>query len=412
MLRCAKMINLEHGLWSLLVAVLLLGGFRSGFAQGSAISALTTSDHKKSNQSKVFYHDGKWWAAAYDSVKASWFIWRFDNPAWVKTKALQLGADNSLDLLMDSATNKLYVISSHPSLSRFRRFSYNAGNWILDPGFPVQFSGFINPNGNNPISLVKAKNGHLWLFRVNGVSKLQVKVSTNNGATWSANTNIRTLSQTNGTTDAVAFSDGIHNYVGVGYAEAPGATSKFGFLRHRDGDPIGSWTDESAALTFFGTERAQNEIAMAVDVNNVIYMFTRTSAGAAGNPRNTLYRRSAVGSWTPFIVNAIGVLGWGSPALAIDSENQRLIVMGTNLTTNVVEYKAGMLGDGSDLQAATVLTLIQNGNKIFRNMSAPAQSVNAATGLMVTAGDTTANDTWYRLESKPVSVPLVVSSVI
>ncbi|MGH7496868.1 MAG: T9SS type A sorting domain-containing protein [bacterium] len=411
MLRCAKMINLGHGLWSLLIVMLLLGGFRSGFAQSGAISTVTTSALKKSNQSKVFYHDNKWWAVAYDSVKAAWLIWRYDNPAWVATKALQLAADNSLDVLMDSATNKLYVFSSHTSQSRFRRFSYSAGTWILDPGFPVLFSGFINPNGNNPVSLLKAKNGELWLFRVNGVNKLQIKVSSNNGTTWSANKNIKTLSQTNGTTDAVAFSDGVNNYVGVGYGEVGAAASSFGFLRHRDGDPITTWTDESAALTYLGTERAQNEIAMTVDSSNVIYMFTRTSGGAVGNPRNTLYQRSAGGIWTPFIVNAIGTRSWFSPAVVVDSENRRLIVMGTNQNNNLAEYKVGVLGAGSDLQSAAVLTLTQNGTNVFRNLSAPAWSINATTGLMATAGDTTANDTWFNRLSIPASAPAGFASV-
>ncbi len=411
MLRCAKLITIGHGLVAFFMAVLLLGSVSTGFAQGSAISSVTTSDHKKSNQSKVFYHDSKWWAVAYDSSKASWYLWRYDDPAWVANKALQLGADNSLDVVVDSTTNKLYMISSHTSLSRFRRFSYSAGVWTLDPGFPLPFNAFINNNGNNPISLVKAKNGELWLFRVNGVNKLQAKRSTNDGTNWSANQNIKTLSQTNGTTDAVAFNDGVNNYIGVGYGEVGTATSLFGFLRHRDGDPLTSWTDETASLTYFGTERAQNEIAMAVDENNIVYMFTRTFGGAIGNPRNTLYMRSAAGAWTPFIVNAVGVRSWFSPALVVDRENHRLFVMGTNQNNNRAEHKIGVLGAGSDLQATATLTFMQNGSDVFRNLSTPAKSVNAATGLMATAGDTTGKDTWFNRLSIPASVPVTISAV-
>ena len=411
MLRCTRILTRGHGLLAFLVALLMLGSFSPGFAQSGAISLATSSDHKKSNQSKVFYHDGKWWAVAYDSTQGSWYIYRFDNPAWVASKAVQLSADNSLDVLMDSATNKLYILSSHTAKSRFRRFTYRAGVWNLDAGFPKVFEAYINPNGNNPLSLAKAKNGDLWSFRVNGNRKLQAKVSSNDGNTWAVNQTIKTIPQLNATTDAVAFSDGVNNYIGVGYAEPGNVSSTFGFLYHKDGDPLATWTDQTAALTYFGTERAQNEISMTVDQHNNVYMFTRTFGGVTGNPRNTLYMRSAAGTWTAFNVNPIGGKGWVSPALAIDQENHRLVVMGINQNSNRAEYKTGVLGAGSDLQTAPFTIFLQNGSDHFQNLSAPVQAVNAAMGLMTTAGDTTKRDTWYSRLTIPATVAVTIPSV-
>ncbi|MEK7728277.1 MAG: hypothetical protein AAB354_07660, partial [candidate division KSB1 bacterium] len=96
---------------------------------------------------------------------------------------IQTGVNNLVDVVIDSVTDKLYIYFSRQTQPRFRRYSYVAGAWVKDAGFPVTLGGFQNADNNNPVSLVKAKNGYLWAFRIDN-SKLQARYSTNDGATW------------------------------------------------------------------------------------------------------------------------------------------------------------------------------------------------------------------------------------
>ncbi len=411
MLRCAKMFSQGRGAGLLVTLFLLFSGLSSAFAQGSAISTNTSSDHKKSNQSKVFHHDGMWWAIAFDTTTTTWYIWKYNGASWVRGTGVQAGADYNLDAVVDTAANKLFIFSSHTSTPRFRRYSYSGGTWVKDAGFPITLNVYANTDGNNPHSMIQAKNGYLWIFRVQA-SLLQGRYSTNNGSSWSAIVTIKTIGQTRGTTDAVAFSEGVDNYVGLAYGEPASATSSFGFLVHKDSDSPNTWTDETASLTYFGTERARNEISLGVDPSNRVYLFTQTNGGAPTDARNTLYMRSSAGVWSKFIVNLVNGPNWSSPAAAIDTENSRLLVMGTNTFNGKAEYKAGLLGVGSDLQSATKQTLFSSGSDVFQNLSVPTRAVDAAVDLMITVGDTTTKDTYFNLFDIPATVPITINSVV
>jgi hypothetical protein len=365
---------------------------------GAPISSTTKSGYKKSNQSKVFYHDSQWWALALDESNDRWEIWRYHGTNWMPTNvAVQNGNAYRCDATVNPAAGKLYIFSSYNTSPRFHRFSYRGGTWQRDAGYPATVSGFANPDGNNPVSLVQAKNGDLWIFRINQ-SILQAKRSSDEGLSWSDTIHVKTgLKTANGITDATTFEfEGAH-YIGVAFGEGDMAGSKFGFLLHADGASDHGWTDESAGLNFFGVERANNQLCMASDANNNVYILTRNGNAAAGaKTANTLYKRSTAGVWQKFKVNIASTRAWRSPALAIDATYNRLYLLGINTLTFSGEYKTCLLGQEGNLETTAVSTLLSAAGASFDNLSVPAAHVDSIRGLIVCGDNTTAGEIWFQ----------------
>ena len=380
---------------------------------GSAIAASTKSGYKKSNQSKVFYHDNQWWAIAFHEPDNRWYIWKYDGATWIRITSLDKGFNYQWDAVLNAALGKLYLIGSNTAASDFRRYSYLGGEWKRDSGFSVSLADFTALDAGNPISLVQAKNGSLWLFRMIN-NTLQGKHSADGGITWAAPINLKTgLTTATGVTDAVAFTNAGKNYIGVAYAEQdnPAPISTFGFLKHRDSDADTVWSDESSSLTFFGTERAHNALCLAADENENVYLFTRTIATSASDPRNILYKRGGGGTWFKYKVNASSTLNWKTPAIALDGDNGVIYTMGVNLNTSLPEYKVCAIGQESALENAPVSGLFAAASATFDDLSVPEANFGSASGLMVTIDNVTANDIWYRHLAVMANTPVAIGNI-
>ncbi|MDZ7269160.1 MAG: T9SS type A sorting domain-containing protein [candidate division KSB1 bacterium] len=399
-----------------LASLLLLPfcGGRSLAQTGAPLATTTTAEYKKSNQSKVFYHDGFWWALAFHEVQAAWYLWKYNGTSWSRTNKLEKSTSYLPDVVLNAAQNRLYLFFSHHTQPKLRRYTYSAGTWAIDSGFPKKtFTDFVNADHSNPVSMVQSKNGDLWIFRIDS-NRLQAKRSSDAGVSWSNVITIKaSLNDPKGTTDAVAFTAAGENYVGVGYGESGSGTRRFGFFRHRDGDPDSVWTDESAQVMPLGSENAQNNVCLAVDGTNNVYMFVRTTGGASADPRNTLYKRNASGIWSAFVVNTVGSgVAWHSPAITIDGENGRLYLFGRNASSSIVEYKTALIGQEHTLTSATIQTALANGTQAFSDLSVPGGLLNSGTDLLITADNTTANDIWFnKLDISAGSAPVVVDEV-
>lgn len=380
---------------------------------GSPISTTTKAGYKKSNQSKVFYHNFQWWTVALEDAENLWYLWRYDGATWTKVVGIDKGLAFHYDMAVSASDNKLYVLASNKTTTKFRRYSYIGSSWKIDAGYPVNLADFPNVDTNNPVSFALAKNGEVWLFRVD-TQKLQAKRSSDGGKTWSPAVDVKTGLNTNsGMVDAVAFTQSGQNYVGVAYGETDfaSAPSRFGFLRHKDGDPDNVWNDESSSLTFFGSERAMNYVNMTADASNNVYLLTRVVGGPDGHPRNTLYKRNSSGGWSKYKVNSAPNPGWKAPTLAIDASNNKLFLMGVHNTNLVGEHKTCLLGEEATLDTATVKPLFSALGDAFDNPSAPAAPVNSGSGLMVCAENVTASDIYFRHITLGGNTPLIIGNV-
>jgi len=367
---------------------------------GKLLSADSKKGYSKSNQSKVFFHDGKWWALAYETKVDQWHIWQYVDSAWVaKSPAGNISSSARPDVVLNAGSNRLYILFASSKASDFYRLSYSAGAWKIDAGFPRPLTALGEGESKTPASLSGAMNGELWIFRISN-KVLQALRSNDEGFTWSGIITVKSaLNYKRGLTDAQAFSAGGKNYIGVAYGETEkaGVKTRFGFLYHRDGDPETSWTDESPALTMMGKENSTGNFSLAVDAESQLYLFTQNDSAAGVDPRNTLYKRNATtGLWQAFKVNTSAL--WASPAIAVQGSS-KLFLMGINTGTGKGEYKI-VNSSKENLAAATAPNLLfDNGADFFADLSAPAHAVDATTQLMVCVENTTAGKIWYnRLE--------------
>ena len=360
---------------------------------GALLAKQTKAAFDKSSQSKVFYHDNKWWVIAQDSSDSKWYLWQQSGAAWTRSIKVDSRAGSRGDMLMDSATNRLFVLSSQGTSTMLLRFLYTAGTWTTEAS--VTLLDFNHGDGSNVVTLTRAKNNALWAFRI-AFGALEAKVSTDDGATWSGTIPIKTgLTGNNGQTDAVAFTQA-GDHVGVFYsmAASSGGTA-IGFFKHLDSDPATTWTDESAQITFFGTEGADNFVSANALANGTVYVITRNKNGGASDPANTLYKRSAAGAWSKFKINTSGN-AWTSPTLAIDATSNRVLVMGIRTSApNIGEYKICAVGSEATLEAAVAKPIFKNNADNFGHLSAPLAAATNATGLMLAAGNTSTDDLWF-----------------
>jgi hypothetical protein len=194
--------------------------------------------------------------------------------------------------------------------------------------------------------------------------------------------------------DAVVFTSGGGNYVGVGYGENTSSSGKFGFLRHKDGDPDGSWTDETGAIPQLSNAYSDDHMAMAVSQNNEIYFICKTHQNSGSAAGIGLFKRSTSGNWQNFTVQQGG--GWTRPAVVIDETNNELYVFGTQESSpDHGEYKKCTLGNESTLQNAELVEIFDGGS--FNNISLPAHRVTGATDLLVCVESESDNEIWYNL---------------
>ncbi len=360
---------------------------------GARFASDTKAALDRSSQSKIFNLDNKWWAIAQDAAESKWYLWAFNGASWSRDILVDSRPGARADMIVEAASKKLFVLGSQTSTTIFFRLAYNAGVWTQEA--QVTLADFGHGTGANVVTMTRAKNNALWLFRLNN-NVLETKVSKDNGNTWSAIIPLKTgLPGVKGQTEAVTFSAN-GNHVGVFYSLINTNTGKlFGFMKHLDTDLNNKWTDETSTIARFGTETPEGSLCAGVTNGGVVYVMTRTNPNGPNDPNNTLYKRSATGTWTKFIVN-IGY-DWSSPALAIDASNNRLYLMGIrmNSTPNVGEYVSVAFGQESTIIDAFATVFMKNAAHNFANLSAPATPVTSANGLMMLAGNTTADDVWF-----------------
>jgi hypothetical protein len=174
--------------------------------------------------------------------------------------------------------------------------------------------------------------------------------------------------------------------VGVGYGENTSSSGKFGFLRHKDGDPDGSWTDETSVIPQLSNAYSDDHMAMAVSQNNEVYLVCKTHPNSGSAAGIGLFKRSTNGNWQNFTVQQGG--GWTRPAVVIDETNNELYLIGTEeASPDHGQYKKCALGNESSLQNAAAVEIFDGGS--FNNISVPAHRVTGTTE--------SDNEIWYNL---------------
>ncbi|MGH3665955.1 MAG: Ig-like domain-containing protein [Egibacteraceae bacterium] len=271
-------------------------------------------------ESKLWYHDGAWWAAMLSpAANGAHTIHRLDNGTWTDTGVLIDDRVVSKEDVL-SLGDMLYIVSRKSW--KLRRYQYVNGRYVLDDGYPRAV-----PSGGETLTLARDTQGSLWLAW-EGSNEVRVAHSTNEGASWST-----AVLATNVSGDdiaaVIAFTDGTGPAIGVMWSNQNAGTQLFAV--HRDGAATDAWTVEEALK---GSGEADDHINLKTYQGRV-FAVVKTSKKNAADPLIRLLLRSPDGAWSQ------------RPVATVEEGNTRPITM---LHIDAVEeqlYVFMTIGEGS-----------------------------------------------------------------
>ena len=235
-------------------------------------------------ESKLWWHDGFWWASMWSTDGNAYHIYKLNwtTQTWEDTGTqLDDRKDTKADTLWDGA--KLYVVShiwsgsAKPTSAGQRgelfRYSYSAGTYSLDAGFPVEVSG----GDAEALVIDKDSTGMLW---VTYVQDKKVYVNHSQGgddAAWAIPYVLPVGNDANVTDDDLSAIIAYDGHVGVMWSSQTSG-SKMHFAVHVDGADANVWQSVTAFSTS-GDDHI-NLKSLAVDSSGKVFAAVKTSKSA------------------------------------------------------------------------------------------------------------------------------------
>jgi hypothetical protein len=366
-------------------------GYRD-FSYGSSISAATG----EKPESKLWWNDGYWWSALWDTTAAQYAIHRLDpaTQSWVNTG---VGVDNRSNTRADALWDgqKLYVVShvfstvpaqvASGNSARLYRYSYSAvtDQYTLDSGFPV----LVNSSRSEALVLDKDSTGRLWITWVQD-QKVKINRSTTSDLSWGTPFDLPvqgSLTNADDISSLVAFGG---DKIGVLWSNQD--DRKFYFATHTDGQPDTVWNAREEAVADTGVAPvADDHLCLKAACGTAeVYAVAKTSHTAAGEPLVLLAKRDSGGTWSRHVVGNVED-DLTRPILAVDPSAGmvHVVAMSDKGGKNIVYLKSASF---SDLQFPTGLgtPLIDSDlDSLVNNPTSTKQCVNATTDLVVLASD-------------------------
>jgi Bacterial Ig-like domain len=316
-----------------------------------AYPSTVTRPSEDKPQSKLWFHDGTWWALMVGAGTSQVFIHELmADHTWRNTGALVDGRLNSTgDALWSSRDNRLYVASRVRGANlQVAAFTYGAASrtWAVVPGFPV---GVNSGGGSESASIDQDSLGRLWVTYTRG-SRVWVAHSDPAGANWTAGF-LPSVIDTSIAADDLSAVIAFGTSVGVMYSDQ--TSGRFWFAVHDDADPDGVWRLEDATATLSSVDDHISLKQLAGDPQGRIYAAVKTSANdVAGAPASdplvgVLGRTgpsSGGGIWEFAAAGSIAD-DHTRPIIMIDSTNQELYFFATSPGNGGdIVYKKSPLG--------------------------------------------------------------------
>jgi hypothetical protein len=379
-------------------------GFGKISAAGQTIPGVRR-ETAKSNQSQVVWHQGHWWGVFKKDISGGpWWVYKFNGTNWVEIVFIGISGGSEADAYVDGDNQKLYVLVS-TSVKAVSRLSFDGGIWTLDVGFPVSVG--VNAAGGDPACISGAADGDLFIFFVDG-GNIQGLYSTDQGVSWTSAFSIAATNASSALTDAIPFSFGGQNYVGLFVAEGDGDTES-SFHRLNDlADPTISinWVKETLpAEPQFDSD---DHVNITRDTAHNLYIISKL-----GSKNNFyLFKRRNNGNWSFF--NILPDFGT-RPSVAIDETNNSLIIVGTVRNgleaSNTIQYTVLNKDNLYDVDNTVWTPVLENGTDIFNDATISYQIHDNTSNLMICASNTTTSQVWYNLLNvDDIALPVFLAS--
>jgi hypothetical protein len=319
-------------------------------------------------QSKLWYHDGSWWAilhgpngvAFYEKLGDVWYRGAFMDAV--------LASSGEADVKWDG--QRLMVLV-YATTSQYFEYTYDASLrvWNLVPGFPVAVP---RPSGSETMVMETDSAGRAWIT-AEGNNAVNVYYTTSaDRRTWSKNPVVlRTGLAADDICSIIAFGG---DKIGVFWSDQN--RDEFGFRIHRDGDAPTDWQAQEVANA--GPGYADDHIHLTADSHGRVYAITKDDFD-----RMTVVRREVDGSWTrrQDVTGGIGTRG----IIMISEADAKAYILWTNWTTSPdrITYRAADL-ESLDFQGPSVLLMSQSSS--LNNVTGTKQVLPGGCLLAVAEG--------------------------
>jgi hypothetical protein len=380
-------------------------------------------------QSKLWWNDGSWWAQMW-TTGTGWQIYRLDRATrtWVSTGVTNDSRGTaSADTLWDG--NKLYIASHVVTVSgdagakasvsgqpaKLYRYSYGAGKYTLDPGFPTN----INNNSSESLTIDKDTTGAIWATwtQVAGssssgyTSSVYVNSSAPGGTTWGSPFVLPVTDPNPAPDDISAVVAFGNNKIGVMWSDQP-AGAVYWATRTDGTSPTAasSWKVQPAIQGKGQADDHLNLKALLADSAGRVYAATKTSLDGTSSDKTLpqlqlLVFKPGTGAFTKSTIATIADCV-SRPQILLDTANNQVRAFYTAPSTSVSGCAySGMSGsiyektasmDSPVFGTGRGTPVIQDGASAnMNNVTTTKQGVNATTGVVVMATNKATSRYWY-----------------
>jgi hypothetical protein len=376
------------------------------FSYGSSSETTNNRMTGEKPESKLWYHDGFWWATLYEPAAGACRIhWLdVDSQTWVDTGVfIDERSRSRQDVLWDG--QKLYALSRFGSTApenRLRRYGYDASarTWVPDSGFPAVVPG----GGTEAATIAKDSTGRLWTaYTLN--SQVLVSYSVASDAQWSAPFVLPVPEGVNVDPDDIAGVVALPGQIGVFWSNQ--LTDKFYFAVHADGAQPSSWQQEIAAA---GGHVADDHLNLKLASDGRLFVAVKTSRTKSTDTLVGLLVRSAAGAWSPLYPVTTVEFNPTRPICLLDETARRVYVFYSPNQSNIY-YKTSDLdsivfpgGIGTPFIFSSTIGGINN-------PTSTKQSLDASSGLVVLASSPDVATYWHNTLdlAPPAAFPLALA---
>ncbi|MCO4272850.1 hypothetical protein NG701_00095, partial [Pseudarthrobacter sp. HLT3-5] len=386
----------------------------------SGVSNPPTSDKP---QSKLWWNAGSWWADMW-KTGTGWSIFRLDRGTgtWVDTGVRNDSRNSTLaDTLWDG--EHLYIashvvaksVSKSGQQARLYRYSYSAGTYTLDNGFPTT----INTNSSETMTIDKDTTGAIWATwtQVAGnstagfTSTVYVNNSLPGGTNWTTPFVLPVANPNPAPDDISAVVAFGQNKIGVMWSDQ--LTESVNWATRTDGtDPAStsSWKVQPAIQGNKQSDDHLNLKTLQADTSGRVFAAIKTSLNDTSSDPTLpelllLVFKPGTGSFTKSTIS-VGGDCVTRPQIVLDTQNNLVRAFQTAPPTSVsgcafsgvagsiYEKTASM--DNPVFAAGRGTPVIQSASSSNMNdVTSSKQSVNNSTGIVVMASDNVAKRYWF-----------------
>lgn len=312
-------------------------------------STINTADKP---QSKIWKHNGFWWAV-FPNIEGT-HIWRLDNKNnWTKNLTISTNSNTKADCKKNG--DKTYILlfdGVHSELIN-TKFNSNKNTYeFLNANIPS--TKFSFNSSTETVTIDIDGNNIMWLAYEEDTT---IKVNSSNFpyTTWG----VPTIIATDVKPDDICSIIALPNKTAILWSNQN--TKFFGFRTHINGDLQNNWsTDEQPAFQSqlsIGGGLSDDHINMAVTSDGTLYCAVKTSFDTLGYPLISLLKRNNDGKWDDlYFIDDKGT----RPIVVINEYLNMLQVIYTDIVSsrNIV-YKESKL---STISFGEKYILIKGGN--------------------------------------------------